>query len=84
MLAVIFIISFIAIFGEFVLASFLISGSEKLTLPVGLQIFLADGYNARWGLLAATALLGAAPIVTVFIFAQKHIIGGLTAGGVKG
>ena len=84
MLAVIFIISFIAIFGEFVLASFLISGADQLTLPVGLQIFLADGYNARWGLLAATALIGAAPIVAVFIFAQKHIIGGLTAGGVKG
>lgn len=84
MLAVIFMISFIAIFGEFVLASFLISGTDQLTLPVGLQVFLADGYNARWGLLAATSLIGAAPIVAVFIFAQKHIIGGLTAGGVKG
>lgn len=84
MLAVIFIISFIAIFGEFVLASFLLSGADQLTLPVGLQIFLADGYNARWGVLAATALIGAAPIVAVFVFAQKHIIGGLTAGGVKG
>jgi ABC-type maltose transport system permease subunit len=84
MLAVIFMISFIAIFGEFVLASFLISGADQLTLPVGLQIFLADGYNARWGLLAATALIGATPIVIVFILAQKHIIGGLTSGGVKG
>ncbi len=84
MLAVIFMISFITIFSEFVLASFLLSGTDQLTLPVGLQSFLAEGYNAKWGILAATALLGAAPIVVVFILAQKHIIGGLTAGGVKG
>jgi ABC-type maltose transport system permease subunit len=84
MLAVIFMISFITIFSEFVLASFLLSGTDQLTLPVGLQSFLAEGYNAKWGILAATALFGAAPIVIVFILAQKHIIGGLTAGGVKG
>ena len=84
MLAVIFIISFIAIFSEFVLASFLLSGTDQLTLPVGLQVFLSEGYNAKWGLLAAVALVGALPIVTVFILAQTHIIGGLTAGGVKG
>ena len=84
MLAVIFMISFIAIFNEFILASFLLQGDEQLTLPVGLQAFLAEGYNAKWGLLAAVALISAAPIVIVFIIAQKHIIGGLTSGGVKG
>ena len=84
MLAVIFMISFIATFSEFILASFLLSGTDQLTLPVGLQVFLSEGYNAKWGLLSATALLGAAPIVVVFIVAQKHIIGGLTSGGVKG
>jgi arabinogalactan oligomer / maltooligosaccharide transport system permease protein len=84
MLAVIFMISFITIFSEIVLASFLLSGADQLTLPVGLRVFLANSYDANWGLLAATSLVGAAPIVTVFVLAQKHIIGGLTAGGVKG
>lgn len=84
MLAVIFMISFITVFSEFVLASFLLSGTDQLTLAVGLQAFLAEGYNAKWGLLAAVSLIGAIPIVTVFIIAQKHIIGGLAAGGVKG
>ena len=84
MLSVIFMISFITIFSEFILASFLLSGQENLTLPIGLQIFLAEGYNAKWGLLAAVALLGATPIVAIFILAQKHIIGGLTQGGTKG
>ncbi len=84
MMAVIFIISFVAIFNEFVLASFLLSSTDQLTLPVGLQAFLQEGYNAKWGLLAATALVGSAPIVIVFLAAQKHIIGGLVQGGVKG
>lgn len=84
MLAVIFMISFIAVFSEFILASFLLTGNDNLTLPIGLQVFLQEGYNAKWGLLAAVALLGATPIVAVFIAAQKHILGGLTAGGTKG
>ncbi len=84
MLAVIFMISFIATFSEYILASFLLNGDDQLTLPIGLQVFLAEGYNAKWGVLSAIALMGAAPIVTVFIAAQKHIIGGLTSGGTKG
>jgi arabinogalactan oligomer/maltooligosaccharide transport system permease protein len=84
MLAVIFMISFVGIFGEFILASSLLSQSDQLTLPVGLQVFLGSGYDAKWGTLSATALVGAAPIVLVFLVAQKHIIGGLTAGSVKG
>ena len=84
MLAVIFIISFITIFAEFILAAFLLNSTDQYTLPVGLQAFLQEGYNAKWGVLAATALVGAAPIVTVFLVAQKQILGGLTAGATKG
>lgn len=84
MLAVIFMISFISVLSEFVLASFLLTGTDNLTLPVGLQIFLQQGFNARWGLLAATALVGAFPIVVIFVAAQRHIIGGLAEGSVKG
>ncbi|MCB0990311.1 MAG: sugar ABC transporter permease, partial [Acidimicrobiales bacterium] len=78
MLAVIFMISFVSLFGEFILASFLLSGADQFTLPVGLQVFLQDGYGAKWGVLAATAVLAAAPVVAVFLYAQKHIIAGLT------
>ncbi len=84
MLAVIFMISFVGIFGEFILASFLLNGAERFTLPVGLNVFLQEGYNAKWGVLAATALVGAAPIVAVFLIAQRHIIAGLTGGSIKG
>lgn len=84
MLAVIFMISFVTLFGEYILASFLLGGAEQFTLPVGLQVFLQEGYGAKWGVLAATAVFAAAPVVAVFLFAQKHIIAGLTGGSVKG
>ncbi len=82
-LAVIFIITFVSIFNEYLLALVLLSSTEQFTLPVGLQAFLQEDYAAKWGTLAATALIGSLPIVAVFLIAQKQIIGGLTQGAVK-
>jgi ABC-type maltose transport system permease subunit len=83
-LAVIFIITFINIYSEFILARTLIRATEQFTLAVGLQLFVESEYAAKWGSLAAAALIGAAPIVLTFLVAQKQIIGGLTSGAVKG
>ena len=83
-LAVIFIISFINLFSEFLLARTLLSSTENFTFAVGLQLFTSANYAASWGLLSAAAVVGAAPIVITFLIAQKAIISGLTGGSVKG
>jgi ABC-type maltose transport system permease subunit len=83
-LAVIFIITFTNLFAEYILASTLITSTSNYTMPVGLQLFVSSDYSAKWGNLAAAALIGAAPIVATFLIAQKQIIGGLTQGAVKG
>ncbi len=83
-LAVIFIITFIGIYGEYILARVLLRSTEQFTLAIGLQLFVTSDYSARWGNLAAAALIGAAPIVLTFLVAQKQILGGLTQGAVKG
>ncbi|MEX0698251.1 MAG: sugar ABC transporter permease [Acidimicrobiia bacterium] len=83
-LAVIFIITFTNLFAEYILASVLLTSSRSFTLAVGLQLFVASEYSAKWGNIAAAALIGAAPIVLTFIVAQRQIIGGLTQGAVKG
>ena len=69
---------------EFILARTLIRATEQFTLAVGLQLFVESEYAAKWGSLAAAAIIGAAPIVLTFLVAQKQIIGGLTSGAVKG
>ena len=41
-------------------------------------------HNFRWGDFAAAALLSGLPITAVFLLAQRWMIAGLAAGGVKG
>ncbi len=83
-LAVIFIITFINIYSEYILARTLLRSTQEFTMAVGLQLFVESDYSAKWGNLAAAAIIGAAPIVLTFLVAQKQIIGGLTQGAVKG
>ncbi|MFV9672316.1 MAG: sugar ABC transporter permease [Acidimicrobiia bacterium] len=83
-LAVIFVISFITLFGEFLLARTLLSTTSNFTLAVGLQLFATADYGAKWGLLSAAVVVASLPIVLTFIIAQRAIVSGLTGGAVKG
>lgn len=83
-LAVVGLLSFIGTINEFIIASALIQTPETKTLAVGLQGFIANEYSENWGPFAAGALLAAIPVVILFMFLQRFIVGGLTAGSVKG
>ncbi|MBD1574122.1 maltose ABC transporter permease MalG [Vibrio sp. S17_S38] len=82
-LAVVFILSFIAAVTEVPVASLLLRDVNSYTLAVGMQQYLYP-QNYLWGDFAAAAVLSALPITIVFLMAQKFLVGGLTAGGVKG
>ncbi|OAN11150.1 maltose transporter permease [Photobacterium jeanii] len=82
-LAVVFILSFIAAVTEVPVASLLLRDVDSYTLAVGMQQYLYP-QNYLWGDFAAAAVLSALPITAVFLLAQKFLVGGLTAGGVKG
>jgi ABC-type maltose transport system permease subunit len=83
-LTVIAIINYIGTYGEFVLARVLLKTNEKYTLMVGLQRFSAAQFDQRWGIFAAGALLGALPVIIIYLIFQDQIVGGLTQGAVKG
>ncbi|MGC6388048.1 maltose ABC transporter permease MalG [Ewingella sp. S1.OA.A_B6] len=82
-LAVVFILSFIAAITEVPVASLLLRDVSSYTLAVGMQQYL-NPQNYLWGDFAAAAIMSAIPITTVFLIAQRWLVGGLTAGGVKG
>jgi len=83
-LVVIGILNYIGTYGEFVLARVLLKSNEQYTLMVGLQIFSGALFDQRWGVFAAGALIGALPIMIIYLVLQDQIMGGLTQGAVKG
>ncbi|MBI4761303.1 MAG: sugar ABC transporter permease [Chloroflexota bacterium] len=83
-LVVIGILSFIGTYGDFILARILLNDVNQYTLMVGLQIFTAGQFDQKWGVFAAGALIGALPIMIIYLLLQDQIVGGLTQGAVKG
>jgi arabinogalactan oligomer/maltooligosaccharide transport system permease protein len=83
-LVVIFIITFVYVFNEFILARTLLTSVDQQTYIVGLQTYSTADYASKWGQLAAGAMIGSVPIVLTFLIFQRGIVSGLTQGAVKG
>ena len=83
-LVVIFVITFIGIYSDFILAAIFLKDVNLWTVAVGINTVFVDDFNADWGVIAASSVIAATPIAVLFIFFQKQITGGLTAGSVKG
>jgi len=83
-LAVVALLSFISTFGEFIIARLVLQSERNWTVAVGLYGWVSALLEANWGLFAAGAVISALPVLLLFLFLQKYIVGGLTAGAVKG
>jgi len=83
-LAVVALLSFISTFGEFIIARIVLTSERNWTLAVGLYGWVSSLKEANWGLFTAGAVISALPVLALFLYLQKYIVGGLTAGSVKG
>jgi arabinogalactan oligomer/maltooligosaccharide transport system permease protein len=83
-LIVIGLINYIGTYSEFILARVLLKSADQYTLMVGLERFAGAQFQQRWGVFAAGVLIGALPIMIIYLLLQDQIIGGLTQGSVKG
>jgi multiple sugar transport system permease protein len=73
---------FITSWNEYLFAMML-SGQTVRPVTVALQLFIGE-FTVQWGLLTAGGALIALPVALLFLFVQRRLVGGLTAGAVKG
>lgn len=78
------IYTFLKAWDDFLCSLIIMQREPMKTLPIGLaQSFMGEYVHDYSGMMAF-AIIGALPIVLLFIFFQKQMISGLTAGAVKG
>lgn len=83
-LATVATFSFVGFLNEFMLAAIFLTDTNQKTLAVGLQATFANNNNEYFGQFAAGSILASLPVVLLYLLLQKQIVGGLTAGSVKG
>ena len=74
---------FMTSWNEFILAATFMDKEDMYTAPVGLRFFVG-GFSQQWGYFAAGSIIVSIPVVLLFLYLQKYLVSGLTAGGVKG
>jgi arabinogalactan oligomer/maltooligosaccharide transport system permease protein len=82
-LAVTALFCFLTSWNEFILAATFMNDPRSFTLPVALQRYVGD-YATEWGHFAAGAILVSLPVMALFFALERHLVGGLTSGSVKG
>jgi arabinogalactan oligomer/maltooligosaccharide transport system permease protein len=82
-IAVTGLFSFMTAWNEFVLAFTFMDRETAFTLPVMVQRFVGE-HDVQWGMFAASSVIVSIPVMALFFVLEKHLVGGLTAGGVKG
>ena len=84
-LVTVFMLSFVGLFGEFLLASIFLRDVDSQTLGVGLwsMMNVTGDRNKYFGQFCAGAMLASLPVVLLYLGFQKQLVGGLTQGSVK-
>jgi arabinogalactan oligomer/maltooligosaccharide transport system permease protein len=74
----------IFVWNEYIFAVTFMTGAGNYTLAVGLYSLQATEMSGNWPIFASASLLISLPILFIFFKFQKHMVSGLTVGGVKG
>ena len=78
-----FVLDFMAVWNDFTMPLYYLNNSRKWPMTLAVYNFFGAFQNS-WNLVAADIILTLAPVLLVFILGQKYIVGGVSAGSVKG
>lgn len=81
-IATVAIIDAMAFWNDYLLPSLVLARKELYTLPIATQVFYGT-FSTDIGLIMAALLLAMLPILVLYIFLQRYIVEGVTAGAVK-
>jgi len=82
-LATIAVLVMVASWNNFLLPLLVLNSQDLWTLPLGTSQFQGQ-YSSDWGKILAFVSLSMLPAIIFYLFAQRQLIAGLTAGSVKG
>lgn len=83
-LAVVALFNFMTPLFDFLLPSIVLRSQKNYTIALGLYQFINDQFSNNFVRFSAGAMLIAIPVSIIYLFLQKYLISGLTAGGTKG
>ena len=78
------IFSFMWTWNDFFSQLLYLNNPEKYTIALGLRLFMDSTGESSWGSLFAMSFVSLIPVLFIFIFLQKYLVEGITAGSVKG
>ena len=78
------LMSFIVSWDDYVFALTLITSDARRTLPVAMVGSFVGEFAVKWGEMMSVSILMSLPVVALFVFLQKYLIQGITAGAIKG
>ena len=81
-IATVAIIDAMAFWNDYLLPSLVLGRKELYTIPIATKVFYGT-YSTDMGLIMASLLLAMLPILILYIFLQRYIVEGVTAGAVK-
>lgn len=77
------VLCFLNMWNEFVLPLYFLNSTDKWPMTLAVYGFFGQ-FETQWNLIAADVLLTSLPVVVMYLVCQKYIVGGQTAGAVKG
>ena len=77
------IFSFMWRWNDYILPLLVLSDQKKYTIQIAIKNFIGN-LGVDWSSILAASVLSILPVILIFIFLQKYIIGGISASGVKG